>query len=153
MPITIAKDAGAGAGSDTTLEIRNFGNLAIKNTTPVDTIGDLTNDAEDAVLIKSLGPMTMISFEYSIVQETSSVVTAGIGGSVTTPAGQIQYLMDTLLSQGSSQIIDTYTLTLDFGGGVTIVRTGVITQIDCTMTSQEPITFTGHIDFQVGTVA
>jgi len=152
MPITIAKDAGAGAGSDSTLTIRNFENLVADASTPADVIGDLVDTESAAILIKFLGATLVIDFDYTIMEEATDVV-SGSGSGVTTAPGQFKYLYDTLMSKGASAILDTYTLTLDFGGGVTFVRTGVITKITCTMTGQEPLTFKGHITFQVGTVA
>lgn len=92
-----------------------------------------------------------LGFDWTLMEEASSVV-SGAGGSVTTAVGQYKYLYDTFMSKGASQILDTYTLTLDYGGGVTFVRTGVVTKIVCTLTGDEPVTFKGHIDFTAGTV-
>ena len=85
------------------------------------------------------------------MEEPSSVV-SGAGGSVTTAVGQQKYILDTLISQGASQIIDEYTLTIDYGGGLTYAKTGVITKVDITMTGDEPVTFKARLDFGVGTV-
>jgi hypothetical protein len=102
-------------------------------------------------MIAMEGARMTVGFDWELVEETSSVV-SGAGGSVTTAVGQKQYLYDTFMSKGASQILDTYTLTLDYGGGVTFVRTGVPTKITCTMTSDQPVTFKAHIDFTVGSV-
>jgi hypothetical protein len=85
------------------------------------------------------------------MNESSSVVT-GTGSPVTGAPEQVKYLFDTLRSQGSSQITDTYTLTVTFSGGTTFVRTGVITKLVCPMLAENPLVFNGSITFQVGTV-
>jgi hypothetical protein len=149
LPITIAKDAGA--GSDTTLTISNFSNLSIDSDSPSDVIGDISSDSQDAVLVKFLGPQTRISFDYVIMAESSSVV-SGAGRSVTTAPGQMMYLHDTLFSTGAHQINDLYTITIDFGGGESYSATGIVFKVTTNMTGDQPLTFSGHIDFLVGTV-
>jgi len=151
MPMTVFKDAGAGAGSDTTLTIRNFQNLTIDGNTPADVFNDIAGDEDDAILLKMQGASMTIGFDWVLMEETTSVV-SGAGGSVTTAVGQQKYLYDTFMSKGVSQILDTYTLTIDYGGAVTFVRTGVVVKITCTMAGDEPVTFNGHMDFHVGTV-
>jgi len=146
LPITINKNSSA-----TVLTINNFSNLTIRGQNPADAIADVVGDEEDAILIKVLGPQMTISFEYDVVEEATSVV-SGTGSPVTSAVGQFLYLYNTLWSKGTDQITDTYTLTLDFGGGSTLERTGVITEIDCIMASDKPLTFKCTISFQVGAV-
>ena len=117
----------------------------------MESFGDIAGDSEDTILVKVLGPQSKISFEWELVEEATSVV-SGAGGSVTTPVGQMKYLHDTLASTGADQILDNYTLTFDFGGGVTLVRTGGIIKIGTSMTENEPVTFKARIEFQVGTI-
>ncbi len=152
MVITIAKDAGAGSGSDTTYTIRNFRNLSIDGATPAESFDDMTGDEQDTVIIKILGAKMTVDFDWTILDESTSVV-SGAGGTVTTALQQQTYLYDTLMSQGTSAILDWYQLTLDYGGGNTWARFGVIAKLDLTMTSDAPLTFNGHISFVIGTVA
>lgn len=144
--ITLNKNSSA-----TVLTINNFSNLVIDGSTPSDALGDITGDEENAVLIRATGPSMQIAFDYTLTAEASDVV-SGTGSPVTTAVGQMKYLYDTLMSTGSSSFTDTYTLTIDFGSGVTFVRTGVITKIVCQMAGDQPLTFRGSIQFQVGTV-
>lgn len=147
MPITINKNSSA-----TILTINNFANLVIDGNTPSDALGDIVGTETNAILIKAMGPSMQISFEYTLTTEAADVV-SGTGSPVTTAVGQMKYLYDTLMSTGTTSFSDTYTLTVDFGGGVTFARTGVITKITCQMASDQPLTFRGSITFQVGTVA
>lgn len=147
MASTLNKNSSA-----TILTFNNFRNLIVKATTPADAIGDITADDDDAILIKVLGPQMTIEFDWTLMAEASSVV-SGTGSPVTTAVGQFLYLYNTLKSQGTDQITDTYTLTLDFGGGNTLVKTGVITELTTTMEETTPVTYTGHLAFLAGTVA
>jgi hypothetical protein len=144
MPVTINKNSGA-----TTYSIRNFTSLRLNGITPLDIISDIAGDETDTMLLKFFGPQMTIDVSWVITDESSSVV-SGTGGSVTTAVGQTKYLYDTLWSKGSTSDTDEYELELDFGGGVTMSRTGHVTNIDVSMTSNEPLTFSGTIRFDVG---
>lgn len=146
MPITIAKDAGAGAGSDTTYTINNFQNLIIEGDNPGDAIADVVGDEEAAILLKFIGPTMKISFDYTLDGNNSN--TAGSLTALT----ELAYIYDTFLSQGTAQILDEYTLTVNFSGAGTFVRVGVITKATATMAEMKPLTFSGHIEFLVGDV-
>lgn len=145
MPITINKNSSA-----TVLTINNFSNLTVDGSTPYTSIADLLDAEDKAILLKADGATMLISFDYTIMGETSTVV-SGTGSPVTTAPGQFSYLFDTLMSKGSSAHTDTYTLTIDFGGGVTFQRTGEIVRITAKMSSDQPLTFVGSITFSVGT--
>jgi hypothetical protein len=151
MPITIAKKLTIGGATDTTLTIRNFFNLSLEGDNQTEVIADIIGDDGDARLFSILGGTLKINFEYELMQESTSVV-SGTGGTVTTAVGQMKYLYDTLMPSGSDQFQNNYTLTLDFGGGVTMERDGRITKITCVMTSDEPVTFRGNVSFVSGTV-
>lgn len=140
--ITLNKNSSA-----TILEIRNFENEAMRVSMPVEVIEEIESDEEATKLFKIRGNVGTISFEWILTDEATSVVT-GTGSPVTTAVGQKKYLFDTLQPTG---IADTFTLTIDYGGGVTIVRTGTIVDIATIMTKTEPITFRGTITFQIGT--
>jgi hypothetical protein len=148
MPITIAKDAGAGAGSDTTYTIRNFQNLVISADTGMDQVGNVTATKLDAILLKIEGPRVSIDFDWVMLEEATTVSSSS---TVKTPVEQLDYVYNTLLSEGEAQIIDTYTLTIDFNGS-TWALTGVPVKIITTIAELTPLTFNGHITFVVGTV-
>lgn len=150
MPIYISKDAGSGSGDDTIYTIRSFENLTFSQSNPTEVFTDIAARSEDALLIKALGPQMIVNFDWTITDESTSVV-SGAGGSVTTAVGQQLYLYETLASSGSSQILDDYVLGVDYGGGVGFVKHGQITKLDCSINSERPLTFRGHIEFQLGT--
>ena len=151
MASTIYKDAGAGAGSDTTLTLNNFSGFHVEIDTPSESFADIGGDEEDAVLISMLGTTMKLSFGWSVVDEAANVV-SGVGSPVTTAIGQAKYLIDTLKSAGASAILDSYTVTLDFGGGVTIVRSGKLVKLTVDQASDEPITYKAHAEFLIGAV-
>jgi hypothetical protein len=144
MPVTISKNSGA-----TTYSIRNFTSLRLNGITPIDIISDIAGDETDTMLLKFFGPQLTIDVSWVITDESSSVV-SGTGGSVTTAVAQTKYLYDTLWSKGSTSDTDEYNLELDFGSGITMFRTGHVTNIDVSMTSHEPLTFSGTMRFEVG---
>ena len=57
-----------------------------------------------------------------------------------------------IYTSGASQITDSYTVTLEYGGGVTFVKSGRLASVDTTLTSQEPLTFKAKLEFMVGAV-
>lgn len=152
MASTLYKDAGAGSGSDTTLTIRTFYGFNFEIDTPSEAFADIAGDEDDTILVAMMGTTMKISFDWDVHEEASDVIAAGIGGPVTTAIGQVKYLIDTLKSSGTSAILDSYTVTLDFGGGVTIVKTGKLTKLTVNQTSDAPITYKAHAEITVGTV-
>ena len=108
MPINIYKNNGASI-----LTINNFTNLMIDGNTPTDAWGDISDAETKAILLKSTGPTMQISFEYTLVDEASTVV-SGTGGTVTTARGQMKYLYDTLMSTGTTQFTDKYHIIVSF---------------------------------------
>ena len=108
MPIVINKRNGT-----TTLTINNFSNLMIDGNTPTDAWGDITDEETKAILMKSTGPTMQITFEYTLIDEASTVV-SGTGGTVTTVRGQMKYLYDTLMSTGADQFTDDYDIIVQF---------------------------------------
>ena len=144
MPLTISKNAGA-----TTYTMRNFQNLRINGISPVDIISDISGGEDDTMLLKIFGPQMTCDISWTLVDEASTVV-SGTGSPVTTAVGQCKYLFDTLWSKGSTSDTDEYDLTIDFGSGVTMARSGHLTNIDVSMTGHDPLTFLGTIRFEVG---
>lgn len=108
MPITINKNNG-----ETALTINNFANLVIDGSTASDLIPDIGASENEAILIKALGASMVIGFDYTLVEEASTVV-SGTGGTVTSARGQMKYLYDTLMSKGSSSFTDKYRIALEF---------------------------------------
>lgn len=137
--------------SATVYTCNNFENLTTDATTPAEVFSDIVADSDDAILIKMAGPTKQISFDWVMTTESSSVV-AGTGGTVDDAVEQYLYLYDTLLSQGTDQITDDYVITIYFGAGKSLVRTGTISKITTSMQGSEATIFRGHIDFQVGTI-
>jgi hypothetical protein len=118
----------------------------------VNQIPDLGSNEQAAILISELAPTMNIKIGWTIMDETTSVV-SGAGGPVTTAIGQVDYLHGTLRPEGASQITDTYTVTLDYGGGSTFSRNGRLAAITTAIMSAEPLTFKAELQFTVGTVA
>jgi hypothetical protein len=146
MPISISKNSGASV-----YEIRNFENLHTGIAVPVIDISDITGDDQDGMLTVIEGPCSTIEFDWVVLDESSSVVT-GTGSPVTTAIAQHAYLTNTFMPNGANQILDSYTITLDFCGGSTFSRDGRLTDIDLVMTGNEPLTWKAHAKFIVGTV-
>ncbi len=108
MPIILNKRNGASV-----LTMNNFSSIVIDASTGSDLIPDLVGSEKDAILVHLLGATMTISFEYTLVDETNSVVT-GIGAPVTAARDQMAYLYNTLMSTGENAIDDEYTLTLEY---------------------------------------
>jgi hypothetical protein len=108
LPLTLNKNDGA-----TILTINNFNNLIIDGNTGSELLPDLTATEKDAILLRVLGPSMTLSFEYTLIDEASSVV-SGIGGTVTTARDQLGYLYSTLMPTGDDGLDDEFTLILEY---------------------------------------
>ena len=106
MPVTINKNDGTNI-----LTINNFSNVVIDAGGGSDLLPDLAGDEKSAILIHTLGPTMTINFEYTLVDEASTVVT---GSTVTTARDQMKYLYNTLMSTGTASYTDSYWFTLEF---------------------------------------
>ena len=146
MPLTVSKTSDSG---NTTYTLRNFQNLRINGISPIEVISDISGDEDDTMLLKIFGPQLAIDVTLTLNDEASTVV-SGTGSPVTSAVDQCKYFYDTLWSKGSSSDTDEYDLTIDFGSGVTMTRSGLVTNIDVSKTNHEPLTFSGTIRFEVG---
>lgn len=109
MPILISKTAnGVVQGLFT---VNNFSNVTVDAGNNSDTLADLAGDERSAILIHTLGPTMQINFEYSLIDEASTVVS---GSTVTTARDQMKYLYNTLMSTGATSYNDFYWLILQF---------------------------------------
>jgi hypothetical protein len=108
MPITLNKNNGA-----TILTINNFNNLVIDGNSGSELLPDLVGTEKDAILLRVLGPSMTLSFEYTLVDEASSVV-SGTGGTVTMARDQMAYLYSTLMPAGDDGLDDEFTLILEY---------------------------------------
>jgi hypothetical protein len=108
MPIILNKRDGS-----TVLTINNFSNISIDANTGSELFPDLAGSEKDAILVHFLGPTMTISFEYTLVDEGSTVV-SGTGGTVTMARDQMAYLYNTLMSVGDAALTDEYTLSLEY---------------------------------------
>lgn len=152
MPITIAKDAGSGSGNDTTFSINHFDSLRVVTDTNAAAIPDLVGDESDGIIIAELGPTMVMYVVWTIIDESSSVVT-GAGGTVQTAIEQVNYLHSVLRSGDEGQITDAFTLEIEYEGGSTFSRDGRIIKIQTEMAAKQPLTFQASLDFAVGTTA
>lgn len=108
MPITLNKNDGA-----TILTINNFNNLIVDGNTGSELLPDLTATEKDAILLRVLGPSMTLSFEYTLVDEASSVV-SGTGGTVTMARDQMAFMYSTLMPTGDDGLDDEFTLILEY---------------------------------------
>ena len=106
MPILINKNDTSGL-----FTINNFSNVTIDAGGGSDVLADLAGDERTALLIHTLGPTMQINFEYTLIDETSTVVS---GSTVTNARDQMKYLYNTLMSTGSTSYSDAYWLVLQF---------------------------------------
>lgn len=138
-------------------KIRNFRNLISNVNIPVDVTPLAEDTAESAILTKFLNNIVKFSFEWTITDETTSPIIGSQYAGKTSAIDQREFLMQEFGSiNKKGSIEDNHGLFIRWSTTDATVpmepTPGLVSGLTITMTAEQPITFTGTMEFIAGKV-